>query len=119
MREALPAYQLHGTKGSFIKAKTDVQEAALQAGSIPGSQDWGKEPESEKGFLHAEKNGQLVKEHIPSLSGNYMDYFESVYQSIRNGAPIAVTADQGLQVIRIINAAFQSSRERRVVEVGN
>ena len=47
-----------------------------------------------------------------------MDYFESVYQSIRNGAPIAVTADQGLQVIRIINAAFQSSRERRVVEVG-
>ena len=119
VREALPAYQLHGTKGSFIKAKTDVQEAALQAGSIPGSEGWGMEPETEKGFLHAEKNGQLVQEHIPSVSGNYMEYFESVYQSIRNRVPLAVTADQGLQVIRIINAAFQSSRERRVVEANS
>ena len=55
VRETLPAYQLHGTKGSFIKAKTDVQEAALQAGSIPGSQDWGKDPNLKRVFCMPRK----------------------------------------------------------------
>ena len=39
--EQLPAYILHGRKGSFIKAKTDVQEVALQAGKIPDTPNWG------------------------------------------------------------------------------
>jgi predicted dehydrogenase len=47
VREALPGYIFHGLKGSFIKPKTDVQEEMLQAGKIPGSSDWGTEPESQ------------------------------------------------------------------------
>jgi predicted dehydrogenase len=39
VREALPGYIFHGTKGSFIKTKTDVQEMMLQAGKVPGSED--------------------------------------------------------------------------------
>ncbi len=50
VREALPGYILHGTKGSFIKAKTDVHEAALVKGFMPGGEDWGKEPDSENQF---------------------------------------------------------------------
>ncbi|MDQ6609988.1 MAG: Gfo/Idh/MocA family oxidoreductase, partial [Bacteroidota bacterium] len=41
VREPLPAYSLHGTKGSFIKAKTNVQEEALDNGVMPGGEDWG------------------------------------------------------------------------------
>ena len=67
VREALPAYAIHGSKGSFIKTKTDMQEAALQAGEIPGGPDWGKEPESEKGLLHTEKDGKIIKEYIAPL----------------------------------------------------
>ena len=66
VREPLPAYILHGTKGSFIKTKSDVQETALQAGVIPGTETWGAEPESERGFLHTEKNGSVIREHIAS-----------------------------------------------------
>lgn len=40
VREALPSYIFHGTKGSFIKARTDVQEQRLQAHTIPGGPDW-------------------------------------------------------------------------------
>ncbi|HYC29502.1 MAG TPA: Gfo/Idh/MocA family oxidoreductase, partial [Chitinophagaceae bacterium] len=56
VREALPGYVLHGSKGSFIKPKTDVQEALLQAGKTPGTPDWGLEPDSERGLLHTEKD---------------------------------------------------------------
>src|SRR5207237_5734514 len=41
VREPLPAFILHGTKGSFIKSRADVQEAALLAGSSPTGADWG------------------------------------------------------------------------------
>ena len=44
VREALPGYIFHGLKGSFIKAKTDVQETMLKEGNIPGGKDWGIEP---------------------------------------------------------------------------
>jgi len=117
VREALPAYQLHGFKGSFIKQKTDVQEAELQAGGVPGTPGWGSEPEDQKGFLHTEKDGQTIREHLSSPAGNYGDYYEGIYQALRHGATPPVTAEQGLDVIRIIEAARRSHEERKVVEV--
>jgi scyllo-inositol 2-dehydrogenase (NADP+) len=117
VREALPGYVLHGSKGSFIKPKTDVQEGMLQSGALPNMPNWGREPESERGLLHTEKDGQIIREHIPSLTGNYLDYYEGIYQSLRNNKPVPVSAEDGLNVIRIIEAAIESSREHRVIEI--
>jgi len=116
VREALPGYILHGSKGSFLKSKTNVQEEALNESKLPVGDDWGLEPESEKGFLHAEKNGQIIKEYITSPKGAYNDYFTELYKAIREGAPSPVSAEDGLNVIRIIEAAFESSRQKRVIE---
>jgi len=117
VREPLPGYIVHGAKGSFIKTKTDIQEAALLESKIPGTPDWGREPDNEKGFLHTEKDGKVIKEHTPSFQGNYMEYFNGIYESIRNGKALPVTAEEGLNVIRIIEAAFKSSNEKRVIEI--
>jgi predicted dehydrogenase len=117
VREALPGYVLHGTKGSFIKPKTDVQEDQLQAGMLPTADGYGTEPESEKGLLHTEVDGKVLREYIPSFKGNYTDYYERIYQSIRNNAPVPVSAEEGMQVIKIIEAAFRSRQERRVIEL--
>jgi scyllo-inositol 2-dehydrogenase (NADP+) len=117
VREALPGYILHGSKGSFIKPKTDVQEMLLQAGEIPGGADWGIEPETDKGLLHTEINGEITRAYIPSLQGNYGDYYEAIYQAIVHDSPIPVTANEGRLVIQIIEAAFRSSKERTVVDL--
>lgn len=118
VREALPGYILHGSKGSFIKAKTDVQETDLQAGKTPGTENWGTEPESEKGLLHTEKNGKIIKEHVPSLQGNYLDYYDGIYQALRNDKPVPVSAEDGMLVVRVIETAFESSRRKEVVSFG-
>lgn len=115
VREPLPGYVIHGNKGSFIKAKTDVQEKALLAGKLPDAGDWGMEPETEKGFLHTEKNGEVVKEFITSERGNYVDYYEGMYQSILHNRPVPVPAEEALNVIRIIEAAFQSNEQKKVI----
>jgi len=115
VREPLPGYILHGTKGSFIKEKTNQQEEALDKGLLPVGDDWGVEPKSQYGFLHTEKDGRVIKEHVISEKGNYNDFFSAVYQAIREGGINPVTAEDGLAVIRTIEAAFLSSQEKRVV----
>jgi len=117
VREALPSYVFHGTKGSFIKARTDVQEVMLQASIVPGGPDWGVEPDSEKGLLHTEKDGKIIREYVPSLKGNYGDYYDILYKAIREGGPVPVTAEEGLNIIRIIEAAYESNREKKLVAV--
>jgi predicted dehydrogenase len=117
VREALPGYIIHGLKGSFIKAKTDVQETMLQAGNMPGGKDWGTEPETEKGLLHADIDGQIVREYIASEQGNYGDYYKGIYEAIRNNKPVPVSAEEGEKVIRIIQAAYESSLLQKVIDI--
>ena len=115
VREPLPGYIIHGSKGSFIKSKTDVQEMMLQANVSPATEGWGTEPATEKGLLHTERNGEVIREYIDSLTGNYGDYYSAIYEAIRNDAPLPVTATEGLQVVKVIVAAFKSSNERKVI----
>jgi predicted dehydrogenase len=115
VREALPGYTLHGLKGSFIKQRTDMQETMLLAGIDPGKSDWGTEPPSEMGLLHTEKNGEIIREFIQSEQGNYGEYYDGIYQSIRFNKPLPVTAGDGLQVIKIIEAAYKSNATKCVV----
>jgi scyllo-inositol 2-dehydrogenase (NADP+) len=115
--EPLPAYQVHGSHGSFIKAKTDIQEISLQSGALPGTSGWGKEPESEKGILHFYQDGKETRKEIISERGNYGDYYRSIAESIRNNKPLPVTAEEGLDVIKIIEAAYKSSKEKRVTKL--
>lgn len=117
VREALPGYIIHGLKGSFIKPKTDVQEALLQAGNIPGGKDWGREPDTEKGLLHTEIDGVEERKYIDSEQGNYDDYYSGIYEAIRNNKPVPVTAEEGMKVIRIIETAFESSEAQKVIQL--
>lgn len=117
VREALPGYVIHGSKGSFIKPKTDVQEGQLQEGKLPTDTGYGVEPETEKGLLHTESDGKIMREYIPSLNGNYTAYYEGIYNAIRNKAPLPVTAEEGMNVIKIIEAAFKSNKEKKVIDL--
>ncbi len=117
VREALPAYVLHGRKGSFIKSKSDVQEALLMKGVLPDTPDWGAEAPFEWGLLHTEIDGKVVKEFLPSGNGNYLDYYQGIYAALREGKPNPVTAEEGLNVIKVIEAGFKSSAEGRVIRL--
>lgn len=117
VREALPGNIMNGTKGTFIKSKADIQEAELQAGKIPGSKDWGAEPDKEKGLLHTEKDGKIIREQVPTLNGDYMEYYEGIYQALRNNGLVPVTGTEGMDVIRVIEAALKSNREKKVIDL--
>ena len=117
VREAVPSFVVHGYQGSFLKSRADVQEPNLLNGMRPNLTDWGTEPASEAGLLHTEKNGETVRERVPSLQGNYYDYYNGVYQSLTQDIAMPVTVDDGIRVMTIIEAAIKSSSTKRVVEL--
>ena len=117
VREPLPGYVLHGSKGSFLKAKTNVQEEMLTRHEVPGKENWGIEPGSEKGLLHTESNGKVIREYITSEKGNYADYYSGMYEAIRNNKAVPVSAEDGMKVIQVIEAAYKSSNDRKVIDI--
>jgi len=117
VREILPAYIFHGSKGSFIKPRADVQEADLQREKDLSDADWGTEPETAKGLLHTEIDGKLVREYVVSEKGNYMEYYNGIYDTLRNGRPLPVTAQEALNVISVIEAAFKSIEKKRIYKL--
>jgi len=117
VREPIPAIGLYGTLGTFLKPKADPQEQRLLAGAMPEGDDWGVEPDSGKGLLHTEKDGKVIREHIPSLRGDYGEFYESMYEAIRNNKPVPVTAEEGTDIIRVITAAYKSNEVKRVVPI--
>lgn len=117
VREALPGNIFHGTKGSFIKTKADVQEKELQSGKLPSSTDWGTESDLDKGLLHTEIDGKIIKEYIPTLNGNYMEFYDGIYDALRNNKQVPVSAEEGMNVIKIIEAALKSNQERKIINL--
>lgn len=115
VREALPAFIFHGKKGSFLKSRGDVQEADLQSEKNPKTKLWGIEPETEKGLLHTDKDGKIIKEYINSQNGNYMEYYDEIYEAIRNKKFLPVTGTEGMNVIKVIEAAIKSNKEKKVI----
>ena len=115
VREPLPSYSVFGHLGTFLKSRTDVQERHLLAGEMPGGADWGVEPETERGLLHTEKDGKVIREYVPTERGNYMDFFTGVYEAIRNDKPLPVTAEEAVRIIRVIEKAYESRKEKKIV----
>ena len=117
VREANPAFTIHGTKGSFLKPRGDVQEDELKIGKKPNLESWGTESEDLQGLLHTEINGEVIREKVPTLQGNYFSFFDGVYDSIANNKPEPVTAQDGVKVMQIIEGAIASSAQQRLISL--
>jgi predicted dehydrogenase len=83
---------------------------------MPVGDDWGVEPTSEQGLLHTTIDGKEVRERVPTERGNYMDYFDGIYEAIRNNAPLPVTGEEGTRIIRVIEKAYESVRTKQIID---
>ena len=115
VREHGPRYILHGHQGSFLKYGLDPQEDALKAGAVPGSKGWGLEPESQWGMINTEVKGLHITGEIETEAGNYLLFYDNVYEAIREQKPLAVKPEQARDVIRVIEGAMESSKSGKTI----
>ena len=108
-----PRLTVLGSKGAYVKYGIDPQEEALLAGGIPGSANWGEEPESAWGRAGAGDDARTVR----SEPGNYLKFYAGVEAAIRNGEAPPVTTEQGIAMMELLDAARLSARDGRVIEL--
>lgn len=100
-----PGIVIHGSRGSFIKSFCDTQEEQLQAGMFPNDQGFGQEEAGKEGKLTImASDGEKLTETIPSQPGKYMDLFEAVYQTIRNGQEFPVKEEEILAQMELLES---------------
>lgn len=98
-----PAFILHGTKGSYVKQRTDAQEQQLMKGMSPDDPQFGLEEKGKEGILSTiAEDGTLLREKILPARSSYLNVFDRVYQTIRDGKPYPVTEDQIIQQLEIL-----------------
>lgn len=114
-REPTPEFAFHGRKGTFLKSRSDVQEDQLQAGMKPDDPAYGLESDDDKGLLHTEVDGETLKENIPTLPGDYKAYYAEVYAALTGNGKMPVTAQDGIHVMRVIDASFLSAQQGKVI----
>jgi predicted dehydrogenase len=107
-----PHYRLQGTRGVYVKHALDPQEALLRAGKAVGGDDWGVEPEKDWGTLTLWNGGELTHQKVPTLRGDYRDFYAQVRDAILGNAKPPVTTDEALRLMYTLELCEESSRKR-------
>ena len=108
-----PRLRLRGTLGGWTVPELDGQEAALRAGVSAAQAGWGVEPAERWGRLTT-VDGSRSYEPVP---GDWPAYYRGIEQALRTGGAPPVSADDGVAVLEILDAARRSAATGDVVEV--
>lgn len=118
-KEAHYAYAVHGKKGSFLQERTDDQENELVAGAIPEyGKDWTKPLTAPDGILnYLKENSETERILTVSEPGNYMNYYQNIYEHIVFGYYLPSPGGEVIQNMKIIDAAWESAKDGRIVDL--
>jgi scyllo-inositol 2-dehydrogenase (NADP+) len=100
-----PRLVLQGSRAGWVKHELDGQEAVQREGRAPG-----REPD-----------GTLVDvdgaRSVPSRSGDWAAFYRGFAEAVRTGGPPPVRPEDAVHVLRVLEAAVRSSKERSVERV--
>ena len=108
-----PRWWIVGSDGGFVKYGIDPQEEALRAGDI----DTAREPEAHQGILRvADATGAIDESRVPSIKAHWDQYYANIADHLLHDRPLAVTAEQAREVVRVLEASVESARDHVMVE---
>ena len=104
-----PRWWVVGSEGGFVKFGIDPQEDALRAGDIDGA----AEPPEHRGRVRRETGPDEV---VETVRGHWDAYYANVAGHLLGREPLAVTAEQGREVVGVLDAAVRSASEHARIE---
>lgn len=107
--------RVYGSEGSYTSDYSDVQIDAIRRGARPSEdrEAWGFEDRARWGVLRTDDGATIV----PSEQGDYTVYYDEFGRAVSQGGPGPVPAEEGVAVLRVLDAVRRSDRERRTVVV--
>jgi len=107
-----PRWWVLGTEAAFLKYGVDPQEDALRAGDI----DLAVEPPEHRGRLVGGEPGAPVTTDVETVRGHWDAYYANIADHLMGRASLSVTAEQGREVVRVLDAALRAMDTRTVLE---
>jgi predicted dehydrogenase len=109
------SWRVYGSAGGYRSSGTDVQTQAILAGRRPADEGaaWGYEDESRWGLLETADGSHPVA----SERGAYQDYYTAFAAAVRGEGPLPVTAEEGVALLAVLDAARISATQGRVVQL--
>jgi predicted dehydrogenase len=113
-------YWVRGTEGTYMKLHLDVQEDQLKAGMKPGDAGFGVEPENHSGLFTVLVDGKPVKSILKNIEPEtygalYGEFAKAILQN--EEALVPVKAAEARDVLRIVEAARESAKSGRTVQL--
>jgi len=102
-----PRFAVHGEQASVLKQKPDIQEDQLRAGVLPGSKDWGLDPDDAVLYEGSTGETRALKAAPGDQRGYYVALREALLGRVRNPVP----PEQGATVMAIIEAGLRSEKD--------
>jgi predicted dehydrogenase len=119
------SYILNGHTGSFVKYRANILEEQLVKGIRPCDENFGKEDEATAARLTLlQPDGSLKTVKYASPDSSYIGFYQQLGEAIRaNGTDcsqcgrVPVEPEDALRGIRIIEAAYESAKQRKVIDL--
>jgi len=109
----VPRFQLHGTKGSYVKYGLDPQEDRLKAGERPPQEDWGYDMRD--GTLTLVNGDGMKEETLLTIPGNYPHYYAAIRDALNGVGSNPVTAEEAIKVMELIELGLRSAEKRQTL----
>ncbi|HMI54637.1 MAG TPA: oxidoreductase, partial [Gemmatimonadaceae bacterium] len=84
-------FSVHGDRSSMVKQKPDIQEDQLRAGVVPGSRDWGLDPDDAILYEGATNDTRTLE----AARADQRGYYVALREALRGQAPNPVSPHQG------------------------
>jgi hypothetical protein len=95
-----------------VKHTLDPQEALLRADVPASGEDWGVESEKDWGSMTTWWGDELTHQKVPTLRGDYRDFYAQVREAILGTAEPPVTTDEALRLMYTLELCRESSSKR-------
>jgi len=106
-KKSKPSLTLVGTKSTFTKYGADPQESKLAQEPINWDEIRADFPEN---YGTLTNNKTQESEIIKTEEGSYGQFYENVYEVLKLNKPLLIKPEQALDVIKIIEWAFESTK---------
>lgn len=111
-----PRFLVRGLAGEYVKSGRDPQEPQAIDGLGPEDPGWGLEPEERWGTMRL-PGATPAERRVPTARGAYQRFYELLRDAIADGGPPPVDPADAIAVLRVLEAAVVSARERRAVDL--
>jgi scyllo-inositol 2-dehydrogenase (NADP+) len=106
-----PRWYVLGDQGALIKYGLDPQERALRAGHIEAAE----EDPTHRAQVQTMVNGEPETLILDSVQGSWTSYYQNISDVLNQGAELAVKPEEIYDVMRVYDAAMESTATGQVV----